>query len=179
MLKICKLCAKPRYANTSWCLEHYREREVKKKEHKKSVKKVKEKTEQQIIELLRKRCVALAKEISKKRDKYKCKYCGVGKPQRMVHSHHIFHEGLFKSMSADVDNLLTLCASHHQGGMWMRSNDGFNFHNSPRESTEWFMEKYPERYKTLKERSLIIVKLDINFWNNKLVELKELINQYN
>lgn len=128
-------------------------------------------TEQQITEKLRKKCVAKAKEISKQRDNYKCQYCKIGKPQRQVHSHHIFHEGMFKSMSADIDNLITLCASHHQGGVWMKSNSGFNFHNSPRESTEWFIDNYPERYKILKERSLKICKLDKIFWENKLKEL--------
>lgn len=134
---------------------------------------MKKKTDQQKKEALRKKCVLKAKAIAKKRDDFRCVYCGVGKPQRMVHSHHFFHEGLFKSMSADPDNLVTLCASHHQGGLWMRSNDGFNFHNSPRESTEWFMEHYPERYKELKKRSLITRPLDMKFWEDKLKELEE------
>jgi hypothetical protein len=92
----------------------------------------------------------------------------------MVHSHHAWHEGMFKAMSADPDNLITLCASHHQGGMYMRSNDGFNFHNSPRESTEWFMEHYPERYAELKKRSLILEPLDMAYWEKKLAWLKSL-----
>ena len=133
-------------------------------------------TDQQKTEKLRKKAVAIAKEISKKRDNYKCQYCGIGKPQRQVHSHHIFHEGMFKSMSADPDNLITLCATHHQGGVWMRSASGFNFHNSPRESTEWFMEHYPERYAELKQRSLQYQKLDIIYWNKKLEELKNYEN---
>ncbi len=133
------------------------------------MKKPKKKTEQQIIEETRKKAVVVAKEISKIRDKYRCQYCGIGKPQRMVHSHHICHEGLHKGMSADTDNLITLCASHHQGGMWMRSNDGFNFHNSPRESTEWLIENYPERYKELKKRSQKAIKMD---WGKKLLFLK-------
>lgn len=140
----------------------------------KKVKKPKPKTDQQLNEAMRKKCVDKAKEISKIRDGYKCQYCGVGKPQRMVHSHHIFHEGLHRGMSADHDNLLTLCASHHQGGMWMRSNDGFNFHNSPRESTEWFIEHYPERYAELKKRSQKAIHCDIIFWTKKLEELKSI-----
>jgi hypothetical protein len=142
--------------------------------NKKSINKKKPPTEQQLCEKLRKKCVQIAKDISKKRDDYKCQYCGIGKPQRQVHSHHIFHEGMFKSMSADPENLLTLCATHHQGGVWMKSSSGFNFHNSPRESTEWFMEKYPERYKRLKEKSLQYAKLDMQYWITKLNELKKL-----
>ena len=113
----------------------------------------KKKTPQQEVEFLRKKCVKIAKEISKKRDGYRCCYCGVGTPQRRMNSHHIFHEGLYKSMSADIDNLITLCVTHHQGGPWMRSHSGFNFHNSPRESTEWVMNTYPERYDELKEKN--------------------------
>lgn len=139
--------------------------------YQKKVKKKKPKTESQKKEALRKLCVGKAKEISKIIEGNKCQYCGVGREQRMIHSHHIFHEGLFKAMSADVDNLISLCASHHQGGMYMRSNDGFNFHNSPRESTEWLMENMPERYATLKGRSLKIEPLDITFWERKKSEL--------
>jgi hypothetical protein len=120
--------------------------------------------------------VAKAKKISKIRDGYKCQYCGIGTPQRQVHSHHIFHEGIYKSMSADPDNLLTLCVLHHQGGFGFRlSGDSFNFHNSPRESTEWFMENYPERYNTLKERSKLLVSLTIEYWQNKELGLDEII----
>lgn len=135
---------------------------------------MKKKTDQQIKEAMRKKCVQKAKDISKKRDDYKCQYCGIGKPQRQVHSHHIFHEGMFRSMSADPDNLITVCATHHQGGIWMKSNSGFNFHNSPRESTEWFMEKYPDRYYSLKMRSMVVCKLDLMFWQNKYEILKKL-----
>jgi len=131
-------------------------------------------TDQQLTEKMRKKCVALAKIISKTQEDYKCQYCGVGKPQRQIHAHHIFHEGMYKSMSADVDNLISLCATHHQGGTWMRSSTGFNFHNSPRESTEWLMENRTEQYNILKERSKKFVKLHIIFWENKFKELKEL-----
>lgn len=139
-------------------------------------KKLKKPTEQQLIEKTRKKCVQKAKEITKLRDNFKCCYCGVGKPQRQVHSHHIFHEGMFKLMSADPLNLITLCATHHQGGMWMKSSTGFNFHNSPRESTEWLMEKYPERYAELKKRSLVYFKADLNYWTQLLKELSKYSN---
>jgi len=44
MIKHCKLCDKPRFANTSWCLTHYKEREKEKKANK--VKKKKPKAKQ-------------------------------------------------------------------------------------------------------------------------------------
>lgn len=144
------------------------------------MKKKKEKTDQQLKEMWRKKCVDLAKKIAKKRDREKCVYCGAGKPQRQVHSHHFFHEGLNKSMSADVDNLVTLCPSHHQGGFLMPStgrifgnNNGFNFHNSPAESTLWFKEKYPERYKALLNRSRKTIVCTLQMWKDKYEELKK------
>ena len=141
------------------------------------VKKKKPPTEKQLKEKKRKLCVGVAKEIAKLLNPC-CAYCGVGRDKRMIHSHHIFHEGLFKAMSADVDNLLSLCASHHQGGMYMRSNDGFNFHNSPRESTEWLMENMPERYAILKDRSFKSAQpLTIVFWENKHQELKKQLKE--
>lgn len=142
------------------------------------MKKKKEKTDQQLKEMWRKKCVDLAKKIAKERDEWKCVYCGIGKPQRQVHGHHFFHEGLNKSMSADVDNLITLCASHHQGGLYMRSNDGFNFHSSPTESTLWFKEKYPKRYKELLNRSRKTVVCTLKYWQDKYEELKKEIEKY-
>lgn len=140
--------------------------------------KKKAKTDQQLKEFWRKKCVDVAKKIAKERDGHRCCYCGVGKPQRQVHSHHFFHEGLNKSMSADVDNLVTLCVNHHQGGFMMASgrlmgSHGFNFHNSPTESTLWFIEKFPERYKTLKERSQKTIVCTLQMWKNKYEELKK------
>lgn len=166
-----KDCKEKRYFNSSLCKSHYYEHldELRSKPKKKN-----KPTEQQLVEKQRKKCVQLAKDISKKKDDYKCIYCGVGKPQRQVHSHHFFHEGMFKSMSADPDNLITLCASHHQGGQWMKSNNGFNFHNSPRESTEWFMEYYPERYTSLLERSKQYTNLNMDYWLKKYEQLKKL-----
>ena len=131
----------------------------------------KPKTEQQIVERMRKRCVQLAKDISKERDGWRCCYCKVGKPQRRMHSHHFFHEGLYKSMSADIDNLITLCAMHHQGGFGWKSHDTFNFHNTPAESTQWFIDNYPERYAALKERTKTTQQLNMLYWNNKYLEL--------
>jgi 5-methylcytosine-specific restriction endonuclease McrA len=178
-MKKCKFCVEECMKGRRYCFKHIKKSEIEKKLTKlKAPKKKKVKTEQQLVEAIRKKAVQLAKDISKNKDRYKCCYCGVGKPQRMVHSHHFFHEGLYKAMSADPDNLITLCASHHQGGMYMRSNDGFNFHNSPRESTEWFIEHYPERYKILLARSKQYQKLDRQFWENKIKELKDLIKHY-
>ena len=139
----------------------------------------KKQTEQQLTEKIRKQCVKIAKEIAKIRDNYICLYCGVGKPQRQVHSHHFFHEGMHRAMSADPDNLLTLCATHHQGGPWMKSHSGFNFHNSPRESTEWFIEHHPEWHAKLLERSKQLVSLDKRYWEIRKAILKAELQEIN
>lgn len=163
-----------RYLNipkSRFCKDCYFEKQrIKFEKHKKT--KVYQKEVRNEVEKLRKKCVALSKKISKEEQGYKCQYCGVGREQRMLHSHHIFHEGLHRSMSADVDNLLTLCATHHQGGSYMKSHDGFNFHNSPIESTQWLMENHSELYQKLKRRSMKYNRLDIQFWEAKLEELK-------
>ena len=148
-------------------------------EYKKKPKEKKVKTESQKKEALRKMCVKIAKEISKLRDKRICKYCGEefrkdGK-RKQVHSHHIFHEGSHKGMSADVDNLITLCSSHHQS--FSGNKYAFSFHGCPTESTEWLQENWKE-YPSLKIRSLKLEPLSIKHWERKKaeldIELKEL-----
>lgn len=135
------------------------------------MKKKKTKTDRQKTEAMRKKCVAIAKILSKIRDGYKCRYCGVGKPQgKQVHSHHIFHEGSHKSMSAEIKNLITLCASHHQS--FAGNKYAFSFHGCPTESTEWLQENW-EYYKEIKILSQKSIHCDIIFWTKKLANLKE------
>lgn len=177
MQKTCKFCDNKRFANLTVCLEHHRKQEEAKNKaavYKKYTKKKKPLTDQQKTEKKRKKCVALAKEISKIKEGYKCQYCGVGKPQRQIHSHHMFHEGFHRPMSADVDNLITLCASHHQS--FAGSKYSFSFHSCPTESTEWFKKHYPERYKSLLARSKKIIPLSYHYWEAKEIELKAILS---
>lgn len=118
----------------------------------------------------RKKAVLLAKKISKILSKYTCEYCGRKKPQVAVHSHHIYSEGQYKSMSADVDNLISVCYYHHNP-RW-RTNEP-SFHKTPQEMADWVLEKYPERMKTLKERSWNKPLCDEMYWDNKIEELKK------
>lgn len=193
MTKLCKKCSKETYANSTLCYDHLflKKKEQQEAYNKKAIakmklkakepkkpKKKKEPTELQKVEKLRKKCVALAKQINKELNKYKCEYCGIGKPQRMVHSHHIFSEGLNKSMSSDVDNLICLCWLHHLGGLHSVSANMFSFHGHPADAMAWFQEKFPEKYQILLQRSKQIKKTDRIFWENKMVELKDLINKY-
>lgn len=137
---------------------------------------MKKKTPQQEKEVLRKRCTTLAKRLARKRDDFKCQYCGVGEPQRQTQGSHIYAEGTHTSMSADVDNILALCVTHHMTGMWNRTNK-WNWHGTPAEAIEWFNQKYPDLAKTLKKRSKELKVCDMNFWENKWKELKELEKQ--
>ena len=125
------------------------------------MKKTKKLTEQQIKEKLRKKCVALAKIISKERDNYRCVYCGRTKPEVAIHSHHIYNEGCHKSMSADIDNLITVCFSHHCSS-W-NSNQP-SFHKNPQEMADWFKETYPNLARNLRIRSQKSIKCDIIYW---------------
>jgi hypothetical protein len=139
-------------------------------------KKVKKKTDQQIKEALRKRCVKMAKDISKERAGYKCQYDGCARSKDngfQMHGSHIYGENSNKSMSADPENILCLCAVHHTGGFWKNAKE-ISWHESPIEMAEWFMNKFPERYKQLRERSRISIVCDEFYWKKKLEELKKL-----
>jgi len=134
----------------------------------------KKRTDQQKKELKRKACVKLAKHQAQERDGYRCRYCGIGRPQRMTHSHHIFSEGLNKAMSADVDNLITLCWLHHLGGLKFVSTKVFSFHGHPADATEWAKKELGAKYEELRKRSLDKKALTIQFWEEKMKSLKSM-----
>ena len=91
----------------------------------------------------RKKCVNKAKLEAKERDNWTCQKCGKPVEGKNAHGSHIYNEGTYKSMSADVDNILTMCYYDHIN--W--------WHKNPLEASEWFKTKYPELYKTLRERA--------------------------
>jgi len=136
------------------------------------IKKKKPKTDQQIKTMWRKKCVTIAKQIAGERDHWKCQYCGLGRPDIMTHGSHIKSEGLHVSMSADPDNILTICWKHHIAGKF-NSAKNWNWHGSPREAIAWFQEKYPELDKILEARARISIVCDLNFWKSKHEELKK------
>lgn len=110
----------------------------------------------------RKKCVKLAKKIAVKRDKGICQKCGKSKAAGYaMHGSHNYPEGRYKSMSADVDNILTLCYQCHF--LW--------WHKHPIEAGEWFREKYPELAETLKLRAREIKQIN---WTLKYQDLKQL-----
>ena len=145
----------------------------------KKPKKKKPKTPQQLKETMRKRAVAMAKEINKILAGYLCEYCHTGKPFKRVESHHIFNEGHHISMSADPDNMICLCSLHHGNGRFVARSGTFGFHRTPAEAMEWFKEKHPERYQSLKERTWKSETCTIEYWKEKIVELSEIIKNIN
>lgn len=190
-MKLCKKCSKETYSTSSnLCYDHLflKKKEQQEAYNKKAIAKMKlkakepkkpktkkEPTELQKVEKLRKKCVLLAKEIAKKRDGGKCCYCNKSRPEVAIHSHHIYNEGCHRAMSADVDNLITVCFTHHSSS-WNSKEP--SFHKNPMEMADWFLEHYPERHNILKARSVTYQKLDRIFWGNKMEELKDLINKY-
>lgn len=116
----------------------------------------------------RKKCVTWAKTEAKKRDGYICQHCGRSKDQGwQIHGSHILPEGTYVSMSADVDNIIALCATCHTGG-W-RGNKNTSWHNDPIYFAEWFNKKYPGKYSELRKRSQDIIVVN---WENKWEEIK-------
>jgi 5-methylcytosine-specific restriction endonuclease McrA len=107
----------------------------------------------------RKKCVLEAKRIAKKRDNYTCQKCGK-KPERIEGS-HIFPEGTYHGMSANPDNIKSLCSYCH---IWW-------WHSEPTESGQWFRDTFPERYERLRDLSRTTIKMN---WEEELKRLKEL-----
>lgn len=122
-------------------------------------------------EYWRKKAVTVAKKVARMQAGFKCAYCGMGEPQRLTHGSHIYAEGKNKNMSADVDNILCLCARHHVTIHGRMHND-WNWHGTPREAQDWFEEKYPRLHQELRRRSQDTMKI-VN-WKSKYTELKKL-----
>ena len=130
---------------------------LKKTQEKKSAKNSESRKQrsQTTLTSLRKKCLELAKTLAKKSDNYTCVTCG---RKTNIHGSHVFPEGKYRSMSADVDNIMAQCYYCHLS--W--------WHKHPTEAGQWFIEKYPIRYNNLKKRSLTPQKID---WQKKYEEL--------
>lgn len=104
----------------------------------------------------RKKCVVWAKTEAKRLAGYKCEHCGRSKEQGwQMHGSHIYPEGTYISMSADVDNILCLCAQCHTGGIGGvhgRSKTP-SWHGDPVYFGDWFATNYPKRKEVLKKRA--------------------------
>lgn len=123
-------------------------------------------------EYWRKKAATTAKKIVRLQSNYTCAYCGRSEPIIKTHGSHIYAEGTYRNMSADLDNILCLCYTHHIGS-YMQSKHP-SWHKNPVEMVEWFINKYPERYQKLKKRTQIIY--EVNF-EEKYASLKRELEQ--
>lgn len=136
-------------------------------------------TDQHKKEKVRKKCVDLAKKIIKIKAGYHCEYrdekgrCPRSKKNGyQMHGSHIYGENSNKSMSADTDNLLCFCATHHTGGMWKNAKEP-SWHESPKEMVNWFDKTFPIRAIRLEERSRKTTVCDLYYWQKKEILLKD------
>ena len=96
----------------------------------------------------RKKCVARAKLLAKERDNYTCQRCG--KMPDKIDGSHVYPEGTYHGMSANVDNIKSLCSYCHL--YW--------WHKDVISARDWFAKKFPERFKKLKALSRLTIKKD-------------------
>lgn len=73
-------------------------------------------------------------------------------------------------MSADVDNIIALCATHHLAGSnpRMGANEP-SWHSHPLLFAQWFEQKWPGRFKQLQKRAQIIQVVN---WENRWISIK-------
>tara|TARA_R100000005_G_C4922067_1_gene154888 strand:- start:331 stop:756 length:426 start_codon:yes stop_codon:yes gene_type:complete len=90
-----------------------------------------------------KKLVEKAKRYVKLRDNYTCQYCGKKVEGSNCHASHVLNVGTHKNMELDVMNMKVLCSYHHMH--W--------WHKDVLHATEWFKEKFPDRYKYLMEQA--------------------------
>ena len=125
---------------------------------------------------LRKECVTLAKKIVRKLKNYTCDYCHKKEPQVKTHGSHVYSEHQYKSMSADLDNIIVLCYTHHIGG-WNANEPAW--HKDPLFMSDWFRTTFPAQYNSLKKRAQKPQYCDRQFWENKLKELTNIWDKLN
>lgn len=115
---------------------------------KSQVRRKKKTQKQKSNEWYRKGCVKVAKKIVHIRDKDICQKCE--KPGNALHCSHVYPEGTYHGMSAEPLNMKLLCYYCHF----------FWWHKNPLEAKDWFVKKFPDRYKKLKELSRKTIKKD-------------------
>ena len=126
----------------------------------------------------RNKCVVIAKLLARARDNDTCQFCGKSKGQGyVIHGSHVLPEGTYKSMSADVDNIIALCAVHHLSGANPRMGSKEpSWHGDPLYFAEWFNKKYPGRHQELRIRAQV---MKIVNWEQKYKELYALFKEIN
>lgn len=87
----------------------------------------------------------LLREVVFERDGHKCVRCG---KETTLAPSHVYPKGVYRRMEFDIDNVKTLCWRCHM--KW--------WHVNIMDAKEWFEEKYPERAKRLKLRSMTTIR---------------------
>lgn len=120
----------------------------------------------------RKKCVTQAKLEARKRDKDTCQYCGASYPNVAIHGSHILPEGAYPLMSDEPYNIIALCAVHHLAGANPRMGSTTpSWHGDPLLFAKWFEEKWPGRYKELRDMSNEKLKHLVN-WQQRWEDTK-------
>ena len=115
----------------------------------------------------RKKCIELAKKISKERANYICEKCGRSKKQGwQMHGAHIIPVN-YSGTCADPYNILCLCAACHSIG-------GKSAHQNPVEFSRWLDNRFPDRYDKLWLIANSINKID---WIGLEIKLKIELNE--
>ena len=96
-----------------------------------------------------KKLVNKAKLCVKMRDNYTCQYSGKECSGSDCHASHVLNVGTHKNMELDPTNLKVLSSYYHLH--W--------WHKDVLHATEWFKQKFPERYFYLMEMSSLKFKI--------------------
>jgi len=106
-----------------------------------------------------KKLVAKAKLCVKLRDNYTCQYTGQEVQGSNCHASHVLNEGTHKNMELDPTNMKVLSSYSHLH--W--------WHKDVLHATEWFKDKFPDRYEYL----MRMAKLKFKIPTATLVELHD------
>lgn len=102
------------------------------------------------------KCVKLAKDIAKTRDKYTCQHCW---RKTNIHWSHIINEAKSHRLAINPYNIKALCYNCHLN--WR--------HKNPLEASEWFENKRPWRKEELQKLYIEYQKL----WSISMIRLEE------
>lgn len=108
----------------------------------------------------RQKAVEIAKKLAKIRDKNICQKCGKLCKGANAHGSHVYSEGAYPNISAEVDNIKCLCYRCHF--QW--------WHKEPMDAKDWFAKKFPRRAKKLLKIKNELIKRD---WEQVHLDLKE------
>jgi hypothetical protein len=110
---------------------------------------------------LKKKLESYVKLEVKQRDSYICQKCGKSLETRNCHASHVYSVGSTPQLQFDPLNMKTLCYFCH-----------FNWwHKNPFEASEWFEEKFPDRFEYLQE-----ARMQVKTYTRPILE--EMIDQY-